>query len=260
MRTALVTGAGGAIGKAIAERLALTGGHTVCALDVNSDSVRTVVRHIIEDGGSASAYVADLSNEHSLKQICKELSSDHGGVDILVNNAAIAGVFPSDEFPEDHWHKTLAVNLTAPFLLTQQFLPGMRQRNWGRIVNISSINGLRAGSGRLAYGTSKAAIIGLTRQLAVEAAQWGITVNAVAPGAIHTPLLDAMTSSSGSTKEHVLSLVPMNRFGLPEEVASAVTFLSSNDAAYITGQTIVVDGGFCASGILVRTMPQPRGC
>lgn len=259
VRIALVTGAGGAIGKAIAEWLALRSGCEVCALDVNAEAVREVVVGIVEKGGRASAYVADLAAGDSLKEVCSAVESDFGGVDILVNNAAIGGVFPTDEYPESSWHEIMAVNLTAPFLLTKQFLPSMRRKAWGRVINISSINGLRAGSGRLAYGTSKTAIIGLTRQLAVDTAQWGVTVNAIAPGAIETPMLSRMASMGNSSKESLLEFVPMNRFGLPDEVASTASFLVSNDAAYITGQTIAVDGGFSAAGILVRDLFETRG-
>lgn len=251
-KLAVVTGAGGAIGKAIAECLTLQRNCHVCALDVNSDAVHEVVRGIVEQGGHATAYVSDLSDEEALKQSCRAIVSDHGDVAILVNNAAVGAIHPAEAYPEASWRSIMALNLTAPFLLSKQFVPGMRKSAWGRIVNISSINGLRAGSGRLAYGTSKTAIVGLTRQFAIEIAPWGITVNAVAPGAIMTPMLDAMTAMGQTTKERLLDFVPMNRFGLPEEVATAVSFFASDESAYITGQTLAVDGGFAAAGILLK--------
>lgn len=251
-KNAVVTGAAGTIGKAITERLALHCKYNVCALDLNAEAVQAVVRGIVDRGGRAHAYVVDLCDDESLKLICDEVVAQHGDIDILINNAGFGSIFPVEDYPEENWHKTLALNLTAPFRLSIKCISGMRKRSWGRIINISSINGLRAGTGRLAYGTSKTAIIGLTRQLAVDTAQWGITVNAVAPGAIMSPMLDAMTTMGNGSKDALISYIPMGRFGLPEEVAGAVAFLASDDAAYITGQTLVVDGGFAAGGILAK--------
>ena len=159
--------------------------------------------------------------------MCREVIEALRRVDILVNNAGVGGVFPVVDYPEESWHKIMAANLNAPFVLAQQFLPGMRQRGWGRIINISSIYGLRAGSGRLAYGTSKTALIGLTRPLAIDTAEWGITVNAIAPGTIETPVSRNMVSRGKGTMDALMRLVPMNRCGTPLEIAGLAAFLAS---------------------------------
>lgn len=253
-RVALVTGAASGIGRAIAERLALDGKFHICVVDIHEDAAREAAQAIKSMGGSAQAYAVDLSDATQLKAMCREVTQAVGAVDVLVNNAGLGGVFPVETYPEESWNQIMAVNLTAAFLLSKHFLPAMRAKGWGRIVNISSINGLRAGSGRLAYGTSKTAIIGLTRQLAIDTAQWGITVNAIAPGTIETPMLRQMVSKGRGTQEALMRLVPMNRFGLPSEIAGVAAFLTSDDAAYLTGHTIPVDGGFSAAGIFVRDL------
>jgi 3-oxoacyl-[acyl-carrier protein] reductase len=178
-----------------------------------------------------------------------EWLSDHvGRCDALVNNAGIASTAPLSELPLGRWESTIAVNVTGALLMAQHAVPLMRNRGRGRIVNISSISGVRASAGRTAYGTSKAAIIGLTRQLAIELATHNITVNSVAPGPVDTDLTRAVHTEA--TRQSYLRLVPMNRYGRPQEIAAAVSFLCSEDASYITGHTIPVDGGFLAAGVL----------
>ena len=253
-----MTGAASGIGRAIAGRFALGEGCRTCVVDVDRDAALAAAEELNAAGGRAHAFVADLGDGEALKALVAQVLATYGQVDVLVNNAGVGGVFPVDHYPEESWHRIMAVNLTAAFLLSRELLPAMRRRRWGRIVNLSSINGLRAGSGRLAYGTSKTAIIGLTRQLAIDTAHWGVTVNAVAPGTIDTPMLRAMVARGQGSKEMLMRSVPANRFGTPEEIAATVRFLASEEAAYITGQTLAVDGGFSAAGIYVRDLFEPQ--
>jgi NAD(P)-dependent dehydrogenase (short-subunit alcohol dehydrogenase family) len=167
-----------------------------------------------------------------------------------VNNAGIVSTQPALDVPLSQWNATLAVNLTAPMLLTQHLLPGMRAKGWGRVVNVSSISGVRAGTGRLAYGTSKAALIAMTGQFAIETAEWGVTVNAIAPGFVDTPMIRTLHGSSRQST--YMDVCPMNRFCSAEEVSSAVTFFTSEGSSFVTGQTLGVDGGYLASGLFMR--------
>jgi NAD(P)-dependent dehydrogenase (short-subunit alcohol dehydrogenase family) len=165
-----------------------------------------------------------------------------------VNNAGIATTAPVSELPLERWNSTMAVNVTGALLMTQSAIPLMKKGGWGRIVNISSISGVRASAGRIAYGTSKAAIIGLTRQLAIELAPDNITVNSVAPGPVDTATARALHTEL--TRQSYVRMIPMRRYGRPEEIAAAVSFLCSEDASYITGHTIPVDGGYLAAGVI----------
>ena len=253
-KIALVTGAANGIGQGIAERLALVEGHIVCIADLDADGAGAAAERIRQAGGQAQAFAVDLADEASLLAMCDRIEAEVGQVDILVNNAGVGGVFRFDDVPSAHLQKVLAVNVTAVFLLSQRLVPAMRRRRWGRVVNVSSINGFRAGSGRSAYGTSKTAVIGLTRQIAIDTAESGITSNAVAPGMIATTMMRAMVPAGSDTEAMLMRSVPMNRFGTPADVAGVVAFLVSRDADYVTGCTIPVDGGFTAAGIFVRDM------
>lgn len=259
-RVALVTGAAGGIGRKIAEGLATREGASVYVLDRDGAAAAEVAESICKNGGKATAVVVDLGDTAALQAALPELTRPFGVPDIIVNNAAMAATIPATDYPVDHWTATLAVNVTAPMVLIQHALPAMKARGWGRVINIASISGIRAGTGRLGYGTSKAALIALTKQFAIEVAEWGITVNAVAPGPVDTPMVRGM--HGGATQDTYARLVPMQRYGLPEEIAEAVLFLASRQASYITGHTLAVDGGFVASGLLVRDLFEqvPAAC
>ena len=246
---ALITGAGSGIGRCVAESLAVDQGVSVYVLDKDADAAAMVVRGINAAGGHSQMLVVDLADGPSLRQALPSLTAEFGAPDILVNNAGMAAMIPAAECPLDHFQLTMAVNVAAPMLLMQHALPHMRQRGWGRIVNVASISGLRAGTGRMAYGTSKAALIAMTRQFAVEVAGWGVTVNAIAPGPVDTPMVQAHHSSA--TRSTYGDMVPMGRYGTPEEIANGVLFLASEQASYITGHTLTIDGGFIAAGVLV---------
>ena len=251
-RVALVTGAASGIGRRISEKLALIDGAAVCVVDRDAAAARDTADFITSKGGRARPFIVDLADAQAVQAMLAEIDEQLGSPDIVVNNAGIAATTPALDYPLSHWELTMAVNVTAPFLIVQHALHAMKKKRWGRVVNIASISGMRAGTGRLGYGTSKAALIALTRQFAIEAAEWGVTVNAVAPGPVDTPLIRKI--HGGSTADTYASLVPMRRYGSTDEIAHAVTFLSSPEASYITGHTLAVDGGFLASGLLVRDL------
>ncbi|MBY3987841.1 SDR family oxidoreductase [Rhodococcus fascians] len=246
-RVALVTGAAAGIGASIVERLADAGTRLVLA-DLNLEEATTLAKTLKSDGADATALRLDVGDLDSVTGGFDWVAKTYGRCDVLVNNAGIARTYPFIDYPDDHWLATLDVNLTGAFRCGQRAARLMLEQNWGRIVNITSISGIRAGTGRTAYGSSKAGLIGLTRQMAVELAPHGITANAVAPGPIETPLSREVHTQA--MRDAYNSHVPAHRYGQPDEIASAVAFLASDAAAYINGHVIPVDGGFLAAGML----------
>lgn len=251
-RVALVSGAASGIGRCVAERLALERRAHVYLLDRDAQAVEQAAADINAAGGSVVSCVTDLADAAALRASLPALTAEFGPPDILINNAGVATMSEAATCSLEQWQSTLAVNLTAPMVLMQHVLPHMRSNGWGRIVNIASISALRAGTGRMAYGTSKAALIAMTRQFAVEEAQSGITVNAVAPGPVDTPL--ARANHSGQTRTMYEALVPMRRYGTIEEIAAGILFLTAEQASYVTGQTLAIDGGFVSAGLLVNDL------
>ncbi len=250
-RTALVTGAGAGIGRAIAERLAHDSATVWCA-DLNRDGAQATATLIREAGGKAHFAGVDIAERDQVERLVKEIT-ENAKLDILVNNAGLGMVHRFLDVDPVDFERTLRVNVMGTFHCAQLAARHMAARRTGRIVNIASTSGERAGWYRTAYGTSKAAVIQLTRQMAVELADVDVTVNAVSPGPIETDMTRAMhTPGTTAAYEHA---VPMSRYGSPEEVAAAVTFLASEEASYITGHVLNVEGGFIAAGVRFDDFP-----
>lgn len=246
-RVAFVTGGAMGIGASICGQLAEKG-FTVLVADINLDAATKTANALVAAGHKAAPVQIDLGNPESIKQAFAAVEKDYGRCDVLVNNAGIAKMIPFLDFPLDNWLQTMNINVTGVLVAGQCAARLMLKNKWGRIVNISSISGIRAGAGRTAYGTSKSAVIGLTRQMAIELAEHGITVNSVAPGPVDTPM--TQVAHTEETRQSYYRLVPMRRYGSTDEIAAAVTFLASDESSYITGHVIPVDGGFVAGGVL----------
>jgi NAD(P)-dependent dehydrogenase (short-subunit alcohol dehydrogenase family) len=245
-RVAVVTGGAMGIGAEVSRRLASTG-MTVIVADRDEAAAAATAAELRADGAAAEAQAVDVGDPDSVAGAFADIERRHGRCDVLVNSAGIAKVYPFLDFPLDNFAATMAVNVTGTFLCCQQAARLMARRKWGRIVNIASVAGMRAvGTGRTAYGTSKGAVIALTRQMAVELAEHGVTANAVAPGPVDTPMTRVLHTEK--FRREYENAIPMNRYGTVGEIAAAVMYLASEDAGFVTGVTLPVDGGFLASG------------
>jgi NAD(P)-dependent dehydrogenase (short-subunit alcohol dehydrogenase family) len=249
-KVALVTGAARGIGLAVAKRF-LAEGWRVALLDILGDVLEKSVAGLNE-ADATLALTCDVSDTDAVASALAKIERRFGRLDALINNAGVAVFTPVMETSDADWERVLAVNLTGPFLCTKAAVPLMRKHGGGAIVNITSISGLRASTLRSAYGTSKAGLAHLTKQLAVELAELGIRVNGVAPGPVDTAMAKAVHSAEIRADYH--DAIPLNRYGLEEELAEAVYFLCSDRASYITGQILAVDGGFDAAGIGLATL------
>ena len=238
-RVALVTGASQGIGRACALALAAEGAK-IAAAARNEEKLAAVVQEISKAGGEAAAFRMDVASEDEVKAATKAALEKFGKIDILVNNAGITRDTLVLRMKRADWDAVINTNLTGAHLCTQAVLSSMLKQRWGRIINITSIFGQMGQTGQANYSAAKAGLIGLTRAVAREVASRSITVNAVAPGYIETAMTEALP---GELKETVMKLIPLGRAGTDVDVANAVKFLASDDAAYITGQVLSVNGG-----------------
>ncbi|SDY09069.1 3-oxoacyl-ACP reductase FabG [Citreimonas salinaria] len=235
-KTALITGASGGIGGAIATVL-----HGAGATVALSGTREAPLQELAETlGARAHVLPCNLSDAEAVNALPKQAAEAMGGVDILINNAGITRDNLFMRMSEDEWSSVLEVNLTATYRLSKGVLRGMMKARWGRIVNISSVVGATGNPGQGNYAAAKAGVIGMSKSLAYEVAGRGITVNAVAPGFIETAMTDKLTDDQ---KAQILGQIPSGRMGRPEEIAAAVLYLASAEAAYVTGTTLHVNGG-----------------
>jgi 3-oxoacyl-[acyl-carrier protein] reductase len=245
-RVAVVTGGAMGIGASVCQQLAASG-FTVIVADLDVAAATAMAGRLTSDGHTAEAVQMDVGQPESVEAAFSRISGQHGRCDVLVNCAGIAKVFPFLDFPLDNFIATMNVNVTGTLLCSQHAARLMTRNRWGRIVNIASVAGMRAvGKGRTAYGTSKGAVIALTRQMAVELAEYGITANAVAPGPVDTPMTQKLHTEK--FRAEYASAIPMQRYGTTSEIASAVSYLVSEGASYVTGIVLPVDGGFLSAG------------
>ncbi len=238
-RVALVTGASQGIGRACALELARAGA-TVAAAARNEEKLAAVVKEVTGAGGAASAFKLDVANEDEIKTTAKAVLGRFGKIDILVNNAGITRDQLVMRMKRADWDAVLNTNLTGAFLCTQAVVGSMLKQRWGRIINITSVFGQMGQAGQANYAASKAGLIGLTMALARELGSRNITANAVAPGFIETAMTEGL---SAEFKAEALKMIPLGRAGTDLDVAQAVRFLASEEAAYITGHVLNVNGG-----------------
>lgn len=246
---ALVTGGSRGIGKGIAISLAKQGAVVALNYVSNNDKCEEVVAEIKQMGREAMALQADVSKKDQVAAMFNTIREKWGKLDILVNNAGIIDYADFESITEEAWDKILSVNLKGQFLCSQEAVKLMKQNNWGRIINIASISSGGVGIGFKSishYTASKGGVVALTENMAIELAKYGINVNAIAPGAIESDMSAALRQDENLLKE-TLKNVPKGRIGKPEDIGAAAAFLASNEADYITGTVIYVDGGWLAS-------------
>jgi len=238
-KTALVTGASRGIGRAIALELAREGASVALVYQHNEAKAKAVADEIAKLGGSAKLFQADVGDSQQARAVVKQAAEEFGRLDVLVNNAGITRDSSLKKMTDEQWEEVIKTNLNGYFYCTSAAIPFMLQQNYGRIINISSMNGQIAAFGQANYSASKGAIIALTRTAALELAKSGITVNTVSPGFTET---DMFANVPEKIQEQIKGRIPLGRFGKPEEIAKAVLFLAV-DGDYITGQQINVNGG-----------------
>jgi len=238
-KTAVITGAGRGIGAEIALRLA-SDGFNVALNDLSADALAETASKCREFGVEAECYTADVSNHDACEAMIKSVKERFGTLDVLVNNAGITRDGLLARMSEENYDLVIAVNQKSVFNMMKFCCAVMMKQRSGRVINVSSVAGLHGNAGQFNYSASKAAVIGMTKSAAKEFGSRGITVNAIAPGFIQTPMTDALTDEQ---KKAILNLIAMKRYGTVDEIAGVVSFLAGKDAGYITGQTIEISGG-----------------
>lgn len=246
-KISIVTGSGSGIGRAISLKLSHTGS-TVIVVDVYEEGGLQTVKMIKETGGNAEFFKVDVSKEEEVKELAELVSEKFDGADILVNNAGIEPKPASIlETPTETYDKVMSINLKGAWLAIKYFAPHMIKKGGGSIVNIASVAGIKPLAGALPYSLSKAGVIMLTKVAALELSKFNIRVNAVAPGWVETPMVERAAKNLGMTLDQFKKVnsqrIALGRFASPEEIASLVVFLASNESSYITGETVIIDGG-----------------
>ena len=239
-RVALVTGGSRGIGRAIAARLAADGHRVVVNFSSSPEAAASVVEEIRSAGGEAVAVAADVSDADAVANLMGQVGEEFGPVEILVNNAGVTRDGLLARMGSDDWDRVMEVNLRSVYLCTKAVLRGMLKNRWGRIISIGSVSGLAGNPGQANYAASKAAIVGFTKSIAKEVGSRGITANVVAPGFIESDMTAALGESA---LEAAIGATAIGRLGRPEDIAGAVGYLAGDEAGFVTGQVIVVDGG-----------------
>jgi len=238
-RVALITGGAQGIGKKIAQRF-ISEGANIAVCDIKLHEAQSTAAELSSDGGDVRAYMMNVADDVNVDEAVKKVMNDFGRIDILVNNAGITRDTLMLRMKQEDWNAVLSVNLTGTFNVSRAVVKYMVKARSGRIVNIASVVGVMGNAGQANYSASKAGVIGLTKTMAKEFASRGITVNAIAPGFIQTKMTEHLNEQA---KETFLKAIPLNRPGTPEDVSGTALFLASDDASYITGQVVCVDGG-----------------
>ena len=243
-RVAVITGASKGLGKQMAESLAAEGA-AVALVARNKELLDGVAAGIGQQGGKAEVIVADVTDESAVSDVARQVSEKLGVCDILINNAGINNRKSVDEFTLDEWNEIVAVNLTAPFLMCRAFVPEMKKAGWGRIINMTSIMSHVSLPQRTGYSATKAGLLGMTRALALELAPWHITANGISPGPFATEMNRAIIDDPEKNAQF-LARIPAGRWGKVEEIGRLAVYLCSEEAGFITGTDIVIDGGWLA--------------
>jgi 3-oxoacyl-[acyl-carrier protein] reductase len=248
-RSVIVTGGGSGLGREMALRFARDGAGVVVA-DQNAETARSVAREIEEAGGRAIGIKVDVRSQPEVEAMVRAAVESYGGLHVLVNSAGVGEQTAFLKQTIEEFERIVAINLTGTYRCVKVAAPEMIKAGWGRIVNIASVTGLRGVSGRVSYGSSKTGIVGMTRHLAVELAPYNITVNAIAPGPVDTEMVKQVHSQA--TRDTYNRNSPMHRYGTTMEIADGAAFLASDQASYITGHTLPIDGGMTATAAIFK--------
>ena len=240
-RVALVTGGMGGLGEAICIKLAALGYKVVTTYSPTNTKAQDWLRSMNDMGYGFKAYPCDVTDYEACRACIRQIEKDIGSVDVLVNNAGITRDMTFKKMTKDDWSAVISTNLDSVFNMTKQVMDGMTERNWGRVINISSVNGQKGAFGQTNYSAAKAGMHGFTKALALEVAKKGVTVNTISPGYIGTKMVMAIPQEVLDSK--ILPQIPMSRLGKPEEVAGLIIYLASEEAAFVTGANIAINGG-----------------